>query len=96
MKFQTYFLVFQFPVSSCKVFLFYREDADLAAARAVIFEPDAAVDFGEDRVVLAESGIQSGEEPPPALAYDDRSASDHIAVMALDAQPLRVAVAAVA
>src|SRR4051812_22242219 len=76
--------------------LFYREDADFPAARTMIFEPHASVDLGEDRVVLAQAGVQAGQETPPALADDDRSARDNVAVMALDAKPLRIAIASVA
>ncbi len=50
----------------------------------------------EDRVVLAESGVQSGLEAAAALADDDRAAGDDVAVVRFHAQPLRVRVAAVA
>ena len=63
--------------------------------RAVIFESDAAANLCKDGVVLAEPGIQSGSEAAPSLADDDRSTRDEIAVMRLDAQPLRIRIAAV-
>ena len=62
---------------------------------AVIRELDRAVDLRKQRVVLAEADVQTGTEPPAALADEDRSAGDEVAVVALDAQALRVAVAPV-
>ena len=76
--------------------LFDRMDADEAAVRAVILELDRAVDLREQRVVLAEADVEAGLEPAAALADQNRSAGHQVAVVALDAQPLRVAVAAVA
>ena len=72
------------------------DDADDAPARAVVFELHAAGDLREDRVVLAAAGVQAGPEPASALADDDRAAGDEVAVVRLDAQALRVRVAAVA
>ena len=63
---------------------------------AVIFELHAAVDLGEERVVLAETDVEPGLEPAAALAHEDRAAGHDVAVVALDAEPLRVAVAPVA
>ena len=54
-----------------------------------------AVDLGEERVVLAEPDVQARTEPAPALTHEDRSAGHDVAVEALDAEPLRVAVAPV-
>jgi hypothetical protein len=62
----------------------------------VVFEPHTAADLCEERIVLAEADIQTGREPPTALPHEDRSTGHDIAVVALDAQALRVAVAAVA
>jgi hypothetical protein len=62
----------------------------------VVLEPHPAGDFREDRVVLAESGVQSRAEPASALADDDRSAGDEVAVVRFYAEPLGIAVAAVA
>ena len=73
-----------------------RQDADDASAGAVVFEPDSAGHLGEDRVVFPATGIQAGPEASTALAYDDRAARDEIAVVSLDAQPLRIRIAAVA
>ena len=64
--------------------------------RAVIFEPHAARDLREQRVVVPEPDVQARTEPPASLADEDRSARDHVAVVPLDAQALGVAVAAVA
>ncbi len=64
--------------------------------RAVVLEPDAPGDLREDRVVLAEARVQPGTETPAALPHDDGAAGDDVAVVRLDAQPLRVGVAAVA
>src|SRR5262249_6022414 len=47
------------------------ENADDAAFRAVILEADAARGLGEDRVVLAEPGVQAGTEAAAALPHDD-------------------------
>ena len=76
--------------------LLERVDGDDAAARAVIRELDASVDLREERVVLAEPDVQARPEPAPALTHQDRPAGDDVAVEALHAEPLRIAVAAVA
>src|SRR5262249_26623462 len=73
-----------------------REDADDAAVRAVVFEPDPAVDLREDRVVLAEAGVEARAETASALPHDDRAAGHDVAVVGLDGEPLRIRVAAVA
>ena len=71
-------------------------DADDAAVGAVVLEPHAAGDLGEDRVVLAEAGVQPGTEPAAALAHDDRAARDELPSCALtpsrcefESRPLR-------
>ena len=69
--------------------------ADDPAVRAVVFEPDAARNLRENRVVLAEARVQTRPETPSALPDDDRAAGDEIPVVRLDAKPLRVGVAAV-
>ena len=71
-------------------------DRDDAAAGAVILELHAAVDLREQRVVLAEPDVESRPEAPSALAHQDGTAGDDVAVEPLDAQTLRVAVAPVA
>src|SRR5262245_40405045 len=76
--------------------LFHRQDADDAAVRAVVLELHASGDLGEDRVVLAEAGVEARAEAAPPLADDDRAAGDEVAVVGLDAEALRVRVAAVA
>src|SRR5438093_8869252 len=75
--------------------LFYRQDADLAAARAVVFVAHPPVDFREQRVVFAQSDVQPRQEPPSALAHEDGPAGHDVAVVAFHAEPLRVAVPAV-
>ena len=45
---------------------------------------------------LPSPALQAGAEPPAALPDDDRAAGDDVAVVRLDAEPLRVGVAAVA
>ncbi len=72
------------------------KNADDAAFGAVVFEPDAAFDLREDRVVLAEPRVQAGAEAASALPHDDGAAGDHVAVVRFHAEPLRVRVAAVA
>src|SRR3954451_23028275 len=81
--------------SSTNKCLIERLDADDPASCAVVFELHLASRLREDRVVLAETGVKSGLEPPSALANDDRAAGDDVAVVRLDAEPLRVGVAAV-
>ena len=63
---------------------------------AVVFESDLAADLGEQRVVLAEPDVQTRFEAPALLAHQDGTAGDDVTVMPLDAQPLGIAVAAVA
>src|SRR5262245_33206583 len=75
---------------------FDRLNADHAPVRAVILEPDPSGDLRENRVVLADPGVQPGTEPAPPLADDDRAAGHEVAVVRLDAEPLRIRVAAVA
>ena len=48
------------------------QDADEAAARAVILEPHAAGDLGEQRVVFAEADVEARPEPAAALAHENR------------------------
>src|SRR4030095_16965424 len=72
-----------------------RYHADASAVRSVILVPDPAGNFRKQRVVLAEPDVQAGAEPPTALSDEDRSARHEVAVVALDSEPLSVAVAAV-
>src|SRR2546426_1970576 len=76
--------------------LLERLNTDHAAVCAVVLELHAARDLGEDRVVFAEAGIQPGAEAAAALAHDNRAAGHDVAVVGLDAEPLRVRVAPVA
>ena len=63
---------------------------------AVVLEADLAVNLGEERVILAQADVQTRLEPAALLTDEDRTARDHVAVVTLDPQPLRVRVAAVA
>jgi hypothetical protein len=74
---------------------FERNHADDAPARAVILELDRPVDLREERIVFAETDVEPRAEPPPALPHEDRSTGDDVAVVAFDAEALRVAVAPV-
>src|SRR5688500_15212940 len=73
-----------------------RNDADAAAVLAVVLQAAGAGDLGVQGVVLAEADIQARVEAAALLAHENRAAGDDVAVVALDAQPLRIAVAAVA
>jgi hypothetical protein len=68
-------------------------DEALLARRA---ELDDAFADGEDRVVAAEVGARAGAEAGAALADDDHAGLDLLAREDLDAEALRVRVAAVA
>ena len=46
-------------------------------------------------MILAEADVQAGPVLTTALAHENRAAGDDVAFEALDAKPLRVAVAAV-
>src|SRR3954471_7547459 len=70
-------------------------DADDPPARAVVLELHLAGGLREDCVVLAEPHVQAGLKTPSALPHDDGAAGDDVAVVRLDAEPLRVGVAAV-
>ena len=75
--------------------LFDRLNADDPPVSAVVLEPHTPGNLREDRVVLADAGVEAGPEASSALTHDDRAAADDVAVVRLDAQPLRVGVAAV-
>ena len=62
----------------------------------MIFESDPPVDFGEERIVLSKTHVESGLESTAALTDENRSACHDVAVVTLDAEPLRVAVSPVA
>ena len=63
---------------------------------AVVLESYLPIEFGVQRVVLAQPDVEAGFESPPFLAHQDRPAGDDVSIVALDAKALRVAVAAVA
>jgi hypothetical protein len=73
-----------------------RVDRDESAALTVIFELHLAGDLRKQRVVLAEADVQPGLVLAAALPDENRSARPEVALQPLHAQPLRVAVAAVA
>src|SRR5688572_1543766 len=62
----------------------------------MVFETDFAVHLGKQRVVFAEADVEARPEAAPALPHENRSARHDVAVVSLDAKPLRIAVAAVA
>jgi hypothetical protein len=70
-------------------------NADDASARAVILECHASSDFRKQRVVLPETHVESGPEPPTALPNENRSTGHDVAIEPLDAETLRIAVATV-
>jgi len=70
-------------------------DGDEAAVLPAVLEADYAGDLGEEGVVLAAAYVGAGLERCPALADDDAAAQDCLAAEYLDAQSLRVRVAAV-
>ena len=67
----------------------------MAEAAAAAVAPDLAVDLGEERVVLADADVATRIEAGTALPNEDGSAVHALAAERLDAQPLRVGVAAV-
>jgi hypothetical protein len=75
---------------------FLWDHRDATAVLAVVLEAHLAVNLREQRVVLAEPDVQAGLEAPAFLAHENRAARNEVAVVAFDAESLRVAVAAVA
>src|SRR5687768_680936 len=75
--------------------LSWQDVHELPAAPPVL-ELHDAVHLGEEGVILAAADVLAGEEDGTALAHDDRAARDALAAEGLDAQVLRVRVAAVA
>src|SRR5262249_28726598 len=63
---------------------------------ALVVVAHDAGDLREQGVVLAAADVDAGHEPGPALAHEDRAAVHGLAAERLDAEPLRVGVAAVA
>ena len=70
-------------------------DAHVARITAAM-EADAAGDPGEERIVGAETDIDSGPEPRPPLADEDAAAGDELTVEALHPEHLGVRIATVA
>src|SRR5205807_9450179 len=71
-------------------------DRDAAAVLAHALEDDLAVDQGEEAVVAGLTDAHAGLDMRAALADDDRAHGHDLAAVRLDAQLLRVGVAAVA
>lgn len=61
----------------------------------MILESHAPTRFREESVVFAQADVQSRAESTSALADEDRSTRNEVAVKALDAEPLSLAVAPV-
>ncbi len=74
----------------------HRDYGDAAAVLTMVLEANLAIDLRVKRVVFPKSDVEAWLEATALLAHQNRTARDEIAVVALDAQPLRVAVAAVA
>ncbi len=47
------------------------DDADEAAVGAVVLEPDAAGDLGEERIVFTESHVETWPEAAATLPHED-------------------------
>ena len=75
--------------------LFDRDDADLSPVLTVILEADLPVDLRVKGMVLPKAHVEAGIESATLLAHQNRSARHDVPVVALDAQALRIAVAAV-
>jgi hypothetical protein len=65
-----------------------RMHADHAAARAMVFELDPAVDLREERVVFATADVQPRAEPSSALTDEDRAARHDVAIEPFHAEAL--------
>src|SRR5258708_46204 len=65
------------------------------AALAARLELDRAVLVREDRVVASEAGARAWAEPRPALAHEDHARLHRLSGEDLDAEHLRIRVAAV-
>src|SRR5687767_13975709 len=73
-----------------------REDAYLLAFLGRIAKEHLTVDEGEQRVVSAHPYVLARSDLRAAMADNDRAGPHHLAVAALHAEPLPVAVAAIA
>src|SRR6187549_3790885 len=63
-----------------------RNDADPAAAAAMIGELHMTRDLREQGVVLATADVQARAKALPALPHENRSAGHEVAVVPLDAE----------
>src|SRR5215216_3812387 len=70
-------------------------DADAPLGTGNRLEPHHAVDLGIDRVVLTDADILTDPELRSALANDDRSRANELAVSPFDAEPFRLAITTV-
>ena len=70
-------------------------DADLLSVFAETLVLDNAVFEGEEGIVAADADIVAGVDLRPALAHKDAAREHGLTVLTLDAEALRVAVAAV-
>src|SRR5688572_4783567 len=82
-------------VSRYSLLILDRMDRNKSAALTVILELHLAGDLREQRVILAQADVEAGLVLASALADENRAPGHEVAVEALDAEPLRVAVAAV-
>ena len=71
-------------------------DANLALIATLALERDLAGNFRKERIVLAAPDVEAGVEVRAALANEDAARRDDRARLLLDAQTLRLTVAAVA
>src|SRR5437773_11000661 len=71
------------------------DDAHVAVVAAPL-EPHVAVDLCNEGVVRAEADVEAGPKARAALPYEDAAARDELAAEPLDAEHLRIRVAAVA
>ena len=67
-----------------------------AFLRALDLKYHGAVDFGKQGIVSTPGNIHSGMNTGAALPYQNIAGSDHLATIALHAEPLAVRVASVA
>src|SRR5713101_10198244 len=72
-----------------------RQNADKAAAAALVFEADNTGNGGEQGVVFAAADVGAGLVPRAALPYQDRAGLHQLPAEALHAEPLSLRIAAV-
>src|SRR5579884_2910547 len=71
-------------------------DADALALLGGLLEADRAVDQGKERVITTHADVAAGLDDGAALAHEHGAGADDRAITALDAEPLALAIAAVA